>query len=206
MRKQVARQAGSIDRRVARTRASLQQAHLSLIVEKGYEATTVEDICAAANVGRSTFYAHYADKQDLHRRGLEELRRELVERSRAALLSADGDRTSGFGFSLPMFEHARDHLPLYRALVGTPGAAIALDAIRQILCELARDQMPPPRPGEGALSREFAVQYLVGAYLAVLTWWLDDGAKASPRTMDAMFQGLAAHGLRASGEAAVGSR
>ena len=43
-----------IDRRVARTRAMLQKAHLSLILEKGYEAITVDDICEAANVGRST--------------------------------------------------------------------------------------------------------------------------------------------------------
>ena len=43
-----------IDRRIARTRAMLQEAHISLILEKGYEATTVEDICDAADVGRST--------------------------------------------------------------------------------------------------------------------------------------------------------
>jgi AcrR family transcriptional regulator len=60
-----------IDRRIARTRAMLQEAHISLILEKGYEATTVEDICDAANVGRSTFYAHYTSKDDLRRSGLE---------------------------------------------------------------------------------------------------------------------------------------
>ena len=54
----------SIDRRVARTRAMLQQAHISLILEKGYEAITIEDICDKANVGRSTFYAHYTSKDD----------------------------------------------------------------------------------------------------------------------------------------------
>ena len=67
-----------IDRRVARTRAMLHQALLSLILQKGYEATTVEDICEAANVGRSTFYAHYTSKDDLKRSGLESLRRLLA--------------------------------------------------------------------------------------------------------------------------------
>lgn len=42
-----------IDRRAARTKAMLQRAHISLILEKGYEAITVEDICDEANVGRS---------------------------------------------------------------------------------------------------------------------------------------------------------
>jgi len=48
---------GSIDRRVARTRAMLHQTLMSLIVKQGYEAITIRDICDAANVGRSTFYA-----------------------------------------------------------------------------------------------------------------------------------------------------
>jgi len=57
-----------IDRRVARTRAMLEQALVSLVPKKGYEAITIEDICDAANIGRSTFYGHYTGKDDLMRR------------------------------------------------------------------------------------------------------------------------------------------
>src|SRR3954470_8311501 len=103
-----------IDRRVARTRAMLQQAHISLILKKGYEAITVDEICDAANVGRSTFYAHYTSKDDLRRSGLEHLRKELVDRQKRAL--AEGNvRDRSLGFSLAMFEHARDHIDLYKA-------------------------------------------------------------------------------------------
>jgi AcrR family transcriptional regulator len=69
-----------IDRRVARTRATLHQALMSLILKQGYEAITIRDICEAADVGRSTFYAHYTSKDDLMRSGLENLRRVLVDR------------------------------------------------------------------------------------------------------------------------------
>src|SRR5215469_3593940 len=101
-----------IDRRVARTRALLHRAHLALILEKGYEAVTVEDICAAADVGRSTFYAHYPNKEALHRGGLDQLRHELVSRQ-----AEHGDAGGGpLAFSLPMFEHAREHLDIYRAI------------------------------------------------------------------------------------------
>jgi AcrR family transcriptional regulator len=104
-----------IDRRVARTRAMLQQAHLSLILEKGYEAITVDDICDAANVGRSTFYAHYTSKDDLRRSGLEHLRKELVDRQKDVLATPGDVRDRILGFSMTMFEHARDHIDLYRA-------------------------------------------------------------------------------------------
>src|SRR6266496_628935 len=55
------------DRRVRRTRAALQQALIELLPRKSYEQITVEDICAAADIGRSTFYAHYRGKEDLQR-------------------------------------------------------------------------------------------------------------------------------------------
>ena len=41
------------------------------------------------------------------------------------------------------------------------------------------------------------MRFVVGAYLEVLTWWLDQGATSSPEAMDALFQRLASHGLQA---------
>jgi AcrR family transcriptional regulator len=195
VREQSTKPPGAIDRRVARTRAALHQAHLALILEKGYDAMTVEDICAAANVGRSTFYAHFTDKQDLHRSGLEHLRRGLLEHSHAARATVGADRASPFAFSRPMFEHARDRLALYRALIGSQGGAVAIAAIREMLRELVRAELPPGRQDDGDPPREFTVRYLVGAYLEVLTWWLDEGAKLPPETMDAAFQRLATQGM-----------
>lgn len=186
--------AGRIDRRVVRTRAMLQKAHLSLILEKGYDAVTVEDICEAANVGRSTFYAHYAGKDDLKRSGLEELRRQLM-RHHHPMSGAKGGGERGLGFSLPMFEHARDHIDLYRTLVGGRGGAVALSAIRQILADLIRADLPAAGDEPSVVLREFAVQYLVGAFMAVLTWWLDNGAKSTPQEMDAHFRRIACEGL-----------
>jgi AcrR family transcriptional regulator len=186
-----------IDRRIARTRAMLQEAHISLILEKGYEATTVEDICDAANVGRSTFYAHYTSKDDLRRSGLEHLRKELVDRQRDALAMPGDIRDRSLGFSLTMFEHARDHMDLYRALVGGRGGAVALGAIRQILSDLVRNELAATVDKKSAdvIPRELAVQYVVGAFMAVMTWWLDGGAKLPPQRIDAMFRRLATEGI-----------
>src|SRR5438552_11771223 len=55
----------SPDRRVTKTVASLRLALTELILEKHYDAITVQDIIDRANVGRSTFYTHFRDKEDL---------------------------------------------------------------------------------------------------------------------------------------------
>ncbi len=182
-----------MDRRIARTRATLQHALNSLILKKGYEAITITDICDAANVGRSTFYAHYTSKDDLKRSGLEPLRRLLVDRQREALATSGEIRDRSFAFSLPMFEHARDHRDHYRALVGGRGGTVSLGTIRQILSDLVRDELAAAvhKKSENIIPRELVVQYVVGAYMAVLTWWLDGGAKLPPQRIDAMFRRLA---------------
>ena len=186
-----------MDRRVARTRAMLQHAMNSLILKKGYDAITITDICGAANVGRSTFYAHYTSKDDLKRSGLEPLRRLLTDRQREALATHGDTKDRSFGFSLAMFEHARDHRDHYRALVGGRGGTVSLGAIRQILSDLVRDELATTidKKSEDVISRELVVQYIVGAYMAVLTWWLDAGAKLSPQKIDTMFRRLATAGI-----------
>lgn len=169
-----------IDHRSVRTRAMLQRALMSLILKKRYESITVKDVCGAARVGRSTFYAHYTSKDDLKRGGLEHLRTRLAAR-----------RERGLSFSLAMFEHAREHLEHYRALAGGHGGGVALAGIRSILCDVVRDELAAtPRNGGAAIPRELVVQHVVGAYMAVLTWWLEGGAKLPPREVDAMFRRL----------------
>jgi AcrR family transcriptional regulator len=188
------------DRRITRTRATLQYALNSLILKKGYDAITIQDICDAANVGRSTFYAHYTSKDDLKRKGFEKLRTLLVDRQREALTMAAGNRDRSLGFSLAMFEHARDHVDHYRALVGGRGGSVSLGSIRQILSDLVRSELAATtgKKSADAVPREFVVQYVVGAYMAVLTWWLDGGAKLPPQRIDAMFRRLATEGIMPS--------
>lgn len=185
------------DRRIPRTRALLQHALNSLILKKHYDAITVQDICDAANVGRSTFYAHYTGKDDLKRKGFEKLHKELADRQREALATTPDAGNRNLGFSLAMFEHARDHLGNYRALVGGRGGAVSLTTIRKMLSDLVRKELAATADNDSsdAVPRELVVQFVVGAYMALLTWWLDGGAKISPKRMDVMFRRLATEGL-----------
>jgi AcrR family transcriptional regulator len=178
-----------VDRRTQRTRLALHQALISLMVEKGYDALTVQHIIDRANVGRSTFYAHYDDKEDLLRSGLKDLSKQLSGHEGA---KAGTPRDRLFGFSGALFEHAYSHRDTYRAIVGRRSGAIVMAEMRGMLTDLVRREVRTTPPGArlADIPKGALVQFVVGALMSILTWWLDENAKLPPAEADAIFRRL----------------
>jgi AcrR family transcriptional regulator len=183
-----------MDRRAARTRRALHGALMSLILRKGYEAVTVQDIIDEADVGRSTFYAHYAGKEDLLRSGFQTLRTELTEAQRSVRANFDGSQDEPLGFSLAMFEHASAYTDIYRALVGGRGGVVAVNEIRRILSETVKKELSGIRDDE-MVPQEVCIQFVVGAFLTVLTWWLERRPNLTPSQADTIFRPLVINGI-----------
>ena len=188
----------TIDRRVLRTRAMMQDALISLILQKDYREITIKEIIEEANVGRSTFYAHYTSKDDLLLGGFKQLRSLLIEHQKQALAKRGGIEERGLSFSLAVFEHIGDHIYIYKALAGQHGGAIAEKHIRQLMTELVRDSMSAVLAGslDERMPRELIVQHVVGSFMSVLVWWLDGGAKLQPFEINAMFHHLVMYGIK----------
>jgi AcrR family transcriptional regulator len=182
------------DRRIRRTRALLQNALTSLMIEKGYESISVQEIIERADVGRATFYAHFADKRTLLTSRLEDLRALLLKEQREAL-AASRNGARALTFSRAMLEHASESLPLWRALAGRESGAIVLARIHDMLAELARNDLAALGLTQRGAEREALVQYLTGGFVALLTWWLSEGARLSVEELDAKFSALVIRGL-----------
>jgi AcrR family transcriptional regulator len=60
-----AQRPGLRERKRARTRQALVEAAADLFTRRGYEATTVADIAAAADIGTRTFFSHFASKEEV---------------------------------------------------------------------------------------------------------------------------------------------
>ncbi len=182
------------DRRVQRTRAQLQAALRALIVEQGYEATTVQHIIDRADVARATFYAHFGDKEALLVSSLEDLRAGLERASRERRgRGADGGRR--FGFSLAMLEHARDHWELYQALAGRASGDVVLGRIEAMVADLVRAELPLLAVTVPRGRRELLVHFITGAFMAVLLWWLGHARSLPAAQMDDDFHALVLGGL-----------
>lgn len=184
-----------IDRRSRRTRQALHQALIRLIVERGYDEITVADIAEVADTGRSTFYAHFTDKDDLLRSAGGYLKRVLVMEHEAAATSSGRPEDRLLGFSGFMTVHLYEQRVIFHALMRGQGGPIFLEMIRDVLCEIVRKELPTTSNGD-ALEREVAVQFIVGGYITVVTWWLRSGAKQDPSAVEAAFRAIASSGLR----------
>lgn len=189
---------GMEDRRVRRTRELLGEALVALILEKGYETVTVQDVLDKADVGRSTFYAHYRNKDELLLGAFDEMR---------ASLEAHGEG-DGEDFSLGLFRHAQSYRRLYRAMVGKRSGNLFLDRLREHLGERARERLGAEmlEAPDDAVPLEVAVEYFVSSLLGLLIWWLDHDLPYPPERMNAMFEELTTPGLRAAlGKEGAGS-
>jgi AcrR family transcriptional regulator len=185
-----------MDRRAARTRRALHEALIALILRKGYEAITIQDILDEANVGRSTFYAHYGGKEELLRGGFDKLRADLTTARKDALTGSGGRQARALTFSSAMFEHACGYKHVYRALVGGRGGIVAVNEIRRVLSDLVKAELPAIQ--EGKIPRELAVNFVVGAFLTVLTWLLERKPQLSAQQADMMFRRLVINGIGSS--------
>lgn len=179
------------DRRSQRTRHLLSAALVELIREKDYNTITVSDIIERANVGRSTFYTHYRDKDDLL---VGELDRVMDVLSRG--IPDESHDENLFFPSLGLFSHVGEQYELYKALVWGLGIDLLIKHMQKSLSLRIED-------GLKKSGREFDVplpilaNFVAGSFLTLLKWWLENKMIYSAEQMDGIFKKLTMPGINA---------
>jgi AcrR family transcriptional regulator len=182
------------DRRSRRSRRLIVDALLALMLEKHYDRITVQEIIDRADVGRTTFYAQFRNKEDVLESELER----VFSLLHAQHFASAGELTAHLLPSLGIFRHIQEHQALFSALV----RGLACDPHEQAVHRLLRDRAAQ-QLAVAASSRTLAVPleiisgYLAGTLLTLVHWWLDHGLPYSPEQMEAIFQQLAMPGVRA---------
>ena len=190
-RQDPAKRQGNTDLRIRRTRERLGAALIALIEEKAIDEVTVREVLDRAKVGRSTFYVHYQDKDDLFlsqlEDGLQMWSTILTKQEKSRRLAPVAE----------FFAHVASAGKLYRSLVASSRIQSFFDLAqgyfaRGIARRLKEIGLPIPD------QREFDARAhaLAGNLLSLLKWWLDRGAKEPAEDMDDLFHRMVWKGLR----------
>jgi AcrR family transcriptional regulator len=186
------------DRRVVRTRQLLVQALLALVQEKGFEAVTVQDIIDRADVGRSTFYVHFVDKEDLLVQAMDPFSADLKERQRKALRAGRPPDQGAFAFSHELFSHADGHRDLFRAVVGKESAVILQRHFQRLQRELVREEVKALAGAANPALVEAVVQSVASALFGLLAWWIDGKRRLAVDEVNDLFRRMALAAVRAA--------
>ena len=180
------------DRRVGKTRKALKEALTDLILEKGYEGVTVQDVIDRADVGRSTFYAHYMDKDDLLMAILADLEMPAPD---SASWTADDP---AFGWTLELFRHFGSGKRLFKAVASSQSGALARRETTSRLEDLVRAELSRLRAARrlDAFRVETVVRFLVGTFIGFMDWWMREENEHLPaEVVDHAYRSLVLPGI-----------
>jgi AcrR family transcriptional regulator len=179
------------DRRSQRTSHLVNAALRELLLEKRYEAITVQDILDRANIGRSTFYAHYFDKADV----LESIAEQMLAEFSRQVQQAEAERR--IVPSLALFRHVQQQHRLFQVLLRGRGEEVLWKAGQALLSSNIEQALTAACAGKRAPRLPLAVvaHYLAGALLNLLKWWLEAEMPYTAEQMDELFQQLALPGV-----------
>jgi AcrR family transcriptional regulator len=182
------------DRRSQRTYHLVSTAMMALLLEKRYDAITVQDILDRADIGRSTFYTHYYDKEDVLVSVTEQMLDLFSQRMQQA------EKGNGIVPGLELFQHAQQMSQHFQVLLRGQSGAVLMKTAQILLSKNIEHSLTTAFVGKRSPTVPLAVmsQYLAGAFLNLLKWWLEAEMPYSPELMNEMFQQLALPGVWAT--------
>lgn len=177
------------DRRSQRTRQALGNALVELMMERGYDGISIKDIIERANVGRSTFYSHYVDKDELFASQLDRVVNVLSQH-----VPEENSNGNPFFPSLGLFQHIQEQKKLYKILAWGTGVDVLTRHLQKSLSEKIEERLlTSGQTYEVPLP--IIANFLSGSFLSLIKWWLDNKLIYSPEQMDEMFQKLSLPGI-----------
>jgi AcrR family transcriptional regulator len=186
------KQRRKLDERIRRTHERLGSALVELIQEKPIDDVTVQEVLDRASVGRSTFYLHFRDKNDLLLSQLEKFLEMM-----SASLSIRKEESRRVVPVAEMFEHIGNQQKVYRALADSDRLNDFFDLAQGYFARGIEQRLRESKRLGQLSQRELAARAfaLAGSLLSLLRWWIDRGAKEPPRAMDELFHRMVWNGL-----------
>lgn len=171
-----------MDRRQQKTRQAIFQAFSSLLEVKRFETITVQEIIDAANIGRSTFYAHFETKDEL----LRALCTDIFHHVFAEQLPQEADHDYSAGSTslelklAHVLYHLREHKLNLKGILSSESGELFMSFFKAYLSDLFQRYMDQFQTN---VPSEYMLHHLVGSFAETVKWWVAQDMLASPETV-----------------------
>lgn len=179
-----------MDRRQQKTRAAIFSAFSELLSRKSYSKITVQDIIDEANVGRTTFYAHFETKDDL----LKEMCTDIFDHVISSSLNIETSHDFSLSGSSPVeiishiLYHLRDSKKNIIGILSCESGDLFLQYFKTYLNQLLSQWIPQSQLTPLAtVPRDFLIDYVSGSFVNMVQWWIRNQLKQTPEELTGYF-------------------
>ena len=170
------------DLRVIKTKRGLREAFIRLLLHKGYDAISIQDIATEAEAARVTFYRHYKDKEELLVDCLNVTYEEVAKRVKQ--VSAEDDFEQAYLSLYIFYEHIQEEEAIYKILFSSRGTQVVIERLRKLFADRAKKQIRERFPDKQLqVPLDIVAYHSASAQVGLAIWWLENAKPYSPEYM-----------------------
>lgn len=179
-----------MDRRQKKSREAIFRAFTSLVSKKDYNQISVQEIIDEADVGRTTFYAHFETKDYLLKALCEELFGHIIDTAMGLPhghyhYSCGSAKDSVF---LHRLRHLQENDRNILELLSSQNNDLFLRYFKNNLKELIVTQyLLKEKLQNSKLPKDYLVNHITSSFVETVSWWVADHMTESPETMTEYF-------------------
>jgi len=169
------------DLRVIKTKRGLREAFLRLLLEKGYDAISIQDIATKAEAARVTFYRHYANKEELLIDCIDTIYEDLARNFKQA---SNEKLQQGHLSMLAFYKQLQEDGKIYRTLSTSRAGQLLTKRLIQLFAEKIIKQVEARFSAEQLLAPvEIIAYHMASAQVGLVNWWIENDQPYSPEYM-----------------------
>lgn len=166
-----------MDRRQQKTRKAIFNAFRTLLEKKRYESITVQEIIDEANIGRSTFYAHFETKDLLLNAMCEEIFHHIFKNDPCPWSGHGDDIEDKLSHTL---WHIRENKNDIEGILLSDSSDLFMRYFKEHLCTLFETHVDTEKSN---VPRDFLISHLVGSFAEAIMWWFKNKMELSPEDL-----------------------
>lgn len=178
-----------MDRRQLKTRKAIFDAFTQLLKTKKMNGITVQEIIDLADIGRSTFYAHFETKDELVGALCSEVFDHVINSAMDVNhthgLYSDG--TAPNSVFLHILQHLEENDHNILTLFSCDENEVFMQYFKRQMNALVKSQLKEENP-QAQVPEDFLINHISGSFVDMVQWWVKKNRHLTPQELNQYFE------------------